>query len=475
MQFYKGDEYQRFFNPLSCKNKEVYYECILRLIAKSKAVPVLYETDARDTLVLYLQNCTCELQEEDEGVFAGESVSSSKSEVENAAAVLRYFRYCGWLTKKEIGRNGDNVATVHPYCLKLIEAIERIFNRNNSAALTNYIFAIYDVLHSVFVTEHGRTHRPYSNILVPALDNVADLNNELLALKDSIRFIMKQVLGLTETNALGQFLLKNSMMEKFFRDYFFIKKDGMIPGYIGEIVRMLHKIRRHEVYGKMVAEYQQLYEGDMAGAKAVVDTGLAKIENFISYTYVQEMDYIDKKINSYYNLYATRILMVISSKADMQSYLNDLLLQLKDVPTEERNEILLELSEAYNLQSYGFIGVKSLARRKKATPNSDSKPLVISSLSEAEKRRMTEELLAANEDLYAVGKAKSYFEKLLQGEQERLLEPEMIKSRFDAMMMAACVIYSGTRDFGFAVQFLPGMLQTAVADIRMLKIKRMKK
>ena len=112
MQFYKGDEYQRFFNPLSCKNKEVYYECILRLIAKSKTVPVLYETDARDTLVLYLQNCTCELQEEDEGVFAGESVSSSKSEVENATAVLRYFRYCGWLTKKEIGRNGDNVATV---------------------------------------------------------------------------------------------------------------------------------------------------------------------------------------------------------------------------------------------------------------------------------------------------------------------------------------------------------------------------
>lgn len=156
----------------------------MRLIERSKSVPLLYETDARDTLILY-------------------------------------FRNCGWISEREIGRSGDNIATVMPYCRKMMEAIERIFNRDNRAALTNHIFSIYDILSSAYIADHGRTHGPYSNILVPVADNVADLKNELLILKDSIRSIMRVVIKMTETNELGQFLIRDEMLEKFFNDYFF--------------------------------------------------------------------------------------------------------------------------------------------------------------------------------------------------------------------------------------------------------------
>ena len=114
----------------------------------------------------------------------------------------------------------------------MIDSIERIFNRDSSAVLTNHIFSIYDILHSAFIVDHGRTHRPYSSILVPTVDSVSDLKNELLMLKDSIRSIMRMVIKMTETNELGQFMLRDEIMESFFHDYFFIKKDGLIPGYI---------------------------------------------------------------------------------------------------------------------------------------------------------------------------------------------------------------------------------------------------
>ena len=103
-----------------------------------------------------------------------------------------------------------------PYCRKMMDAIERIFNRENSAALTNQIFAIYDILSSAFKVDHARNIRPYSNILVPVSDHVSDLKNELLILKDSIRSIMRVVIKMTETNALGQFLLRDEMMQTFF-------------------------------------------------------------------------------------------------------------------------------------------------------------------------------------------------------------------------------------------------------------------
>ncbi len=152
----------------------------MQLIEKSKQVSLLYENDARDTLTLYFRNLMYAVEDEDNSGSADENISSKKSEVENASAVLRYFRHCGWISERELGRTGDNIATVMPYCRKMIDAIERIFNRDNSAALTNQIFAIYDVLHSAFTEGHGRNVRPYSNILTPVSDSVADLKNNLL-------------------------------------------------------------------------------------------------------------------------------------------------------------------------------------------------------------------------------------------------------------------------------------------------------
>lgn len=148
MLLFNNAEYDSFFNPLCCKNKRIYYECILQLIEKSKSVPLLYETDAKDTIILYLRNCAYAVEDEVASSNADENISSKKTETENAGAILRYFRRCGWISEREIGRNGDNIATVMPYCRKMIEAIERIFNRDNRAALTNHIFSIYDTLNN---------------------------------------------------------------------------------------------------------------------------------------------------------------------------------------------------------------------------------------------------------------------------------------------------------------------------------------
>ena len=451
MILFNNEGYEHFFNPLCCKNKRIYYECILQLIEKSKSVPLLYETDARDTLILYFRNCKYEVAEEDNSGNADENISSKKSETENAGAILRYFRHCGWISEREIGRNGDNIATVAPYCRKLIDAIERIFNRDNHAALTNHIFSIYDVLHSAFIVDHGRTHRPYSNILVPAVDSVSDLKNELLILKDSIRAIMRMVIKMTETNELGQFIIKDQMMEAFFNDYFFIKKGGLIPGYIEEIERLLRKIIKTEVYENMIREYQSLNNVEESKAREIVDSQLSEVRSFISYDYIKEMDFIDKKINNYYSLYSTRILMVLSNSVNMQTYLNDLLMTIKDLEADEKKAVLQAVSKCFGLQSYKYVGRKSIERRKKRRPNTKSGAIVISSLSEEDKARLTRELLYEYPDRYGVKQATDYFDKLFMDRESVIPDETMIKSRDDAMMLAASIIYSGSGEFPYEV------------------------
>ncbi len=63
MILFENPDYDKFFNPLCCKNKKIYYECILQLIEKSKQVTLLYENDARDTLTLYFRNLSYAVEE----------------------------------------------------------------------------------------------------------------------------------------------------------------------------------------------------------------------------------------------------------------------------------------------------------------------------------------------------------------------------------------------------------------------------
>ena len=471
MLLFDDERYSHFLNPLSSRNRKVYYECIQSLIEKSRNVPLLYETDARDTLILYFRNCNYALVEED--VDGGnDRLGNNQSETDNASAVLRYFRYCGWLSERELGRNGDNIATVDPYCRKLIDAIERIFNRDNSAALSNQIFMIYDILHSAFNEDHARTHRPYSNILEPVSDAVGELKNELLTLKDSIRTIMRVVISLSETNDLGQFMLKDTMMQKFFSDYFFIKKDGMIPGYIGEIEKMLVDILNTKVYERMIEELQEMRGCEYNEAYERVNCLLDEIRSFISYDYEKDMDYIDHRINTYYQLYSSRILMVLSNGVNLQSYLNDILMFLKQADSETRNLVLEKLGESFELQSYKYVGRKSIERRRKRKENRQSAAITSSILSMEEKAELTRQLLYEYPDRFGIEQAAAYFDALL-GDKD-VLEPDesMIRTRDDVMMIVSAIIYSDSDGFPFTTQFKEGYVDTPLSRISRTIIKR---
>lgn len=470
MLLFENSEYDHFFNPLCYKNKRIYYECIIQLIEKSKSVPILYETDAKDSIILYLRNCAYTL--EDENGSGDENISNKKSETENAGAILRYFRSCSWISEREIGRNGDNIASVTPYCRKMIDAIQRIFERDTSGTLTNHIFAIYDTLKSALDAEHGRTHRPYTNILVPLVDNVSDLKNELQILKDSIRSIMRIVIKMTEVNTFGQFLIKDEMMNLFFNDYFFIKKDGLIPGYVAEIEKMFRQVMNIDVYENMVNEYQNLKHIDEYKAREIIEMQFNETQGFINYDYVKEMDYIDRKINSYYNLYSTRMLMVLSNNTNMQTYLDDLLMLLKEMDVKERQIALVEFSKSFQLMSYKYIGRKSIERRKKRRPNVKSGAIVKSTLPDNEKVRLTQELLHEYPDRYSVSQAAEHFEILLGEKKSIVISDQSIQNRDDAMMVAASIIYSGSEEFPFEVEFLTGMVETEIATISNVRIQR---
>lgn len=467
MPFFENIE-DKFFNPFCCKNREVYFECISQLIEKSKEIPILYEIDARNCLIMYLQNCMYSIETED----IGEEISSGRTPQENASSILRYFRTCGWITPKEIGRSGDNIASVSVYCRKLIDAIRKIFDRDTNSAITNHIFSIYDILKSALEKDSARAIRPYSNILIPLIENECDLKNELLILKDSIREIMRAVIKMADTNSFGQFLIKDDLLNRFFNDYFFIKRSGLVPAYISDIDGMLRKVRSLELYGQIVEEYRQLKNVDEFEAREIIERQFGELDSFINLEYDREMGYIDQKINTYYNLYSTRMMMVLDDSTNLEHELNQVLLLLKNIEGEDREFVLRQLSQTHRLLNFGFIGRKSFERRKKAAPNLINMGIQTETLSDEEKRRLTEEALLENPDRYSLDQVKAYFDKKIIGRDGIPIDELAIDTREDAMMMAASIIYSGSEGFPYEVEFADGMIETEVAAISRIRIVR---
>lgn len=460
----------KFFNPFCCRNREIYFECISLLIEKSKEIPILYETDARNCLILYLQNCLYSIETEN----IGEEVSSGRTPQENASSILRYFRACGWITPQEIGRSGDNIASVSAYCRKLVDAIHKIFDIDSNSAITNHIFSIYEILKSSFGKDSARAIRPYSNILLPLIENECDLKNELLILKDSVQEIMRAVTKMSDANSLGQFLLKDELLKRFFNDYFFVKKSGLIPSYIASIERLLRKLRDSELYDQMVKEYMKLKNVDEFRAKEKINRQFVELDSFISLEYDQEMGYIDKKINTYYNLYSVRMMMVLSNGTNLESLLNRFLLLLKGLNEQERAVVIRQIVPSHRLMHVGYISRKSFERRKKANPNMKNAGIPSDELPLDEKKRLTDELLTAIPDQYSMDHVKDYLDEKVPDKGQVSVEEWGVRTREDAMMIAASIIYSGSVGFPYDVVFEEGMVETEVAAISRIKIKRKK-
>ena len=91
-----------------------------------------------------------------------------------------------------------------------------------------------------------------------------------------------------------------------------------------------------------------------------------------------------------------------------------------------------------------------------------------------EKLRLTDELLTAVPDRYSMDRVKDYLDEKIPDKGQISVEEWGVRSREDAMMIASSIIYSGSADSPYEVVFEEGTVETEVAAISRIKIKRKK-
>lgn len=467
MDIFELVDSEKFFNPLSSQNRRIYYECIVLLIEKSKEVPVLYDSDARSCVTIYLKNSKYVFRDE-HGAEEQEPQAPDRS----ASSIIAYLRECGWITPREIGRNGENVANVSVSCRRIIEFFRKMCEKGNEGALSNHIFSMYEILKSSFEEDSARAERPYFNILKPLMENMEELKGELLDLKDNIANIMRLVMELQDVNSVGKFLMKDELLDKFFNDYFFIKNNGLIPSQLSFIRNKLRVIEQGPIFERMTAEYAASQQLEEVQAREKVQAYLAGLQYFLGVDYQENMELIDARINTYYNLANTRMMLVMSNGVNMESLLDGFLSMLKGITDDERQQALKRAAECMRICSQKYIGRRSYERRKRRERDNSAIGLLLCDISQEEKELRTREIMSGTKNRFSIECTQRFLEERMAGKKELELKEQSVASREEAMLFAASVMYSGIEEFPYAVELKEGYVETDIARMTNMKIRK---
>lgn len=463
MNFFDYIHNEAFFRPLNLKYRRIYYDCIQILIDKAKELPVLYESDAKDSLTLYLRNAGIQDAKEDTDDTGGEL---------RPPEILSLFRECGWLMPREIGRSGEYVVNISTDCRRIMDFLRKISERKGEGMMSNRIFSMYEIMKSAFDEDSLRKERPYTNILVPLLDNETELKNELTDLKDSISNIMKAVVVFQDINSFGQYIMKDEMLDRFFHEYFFIKNNGLIPAQISFIRNRLRVLRQGEIFERMIAECSGRFQMSPEEAEEKIEHYFAELQYFLSVEYEENMELIDTRINNYYNLANTRIMLMAGNGIRLEAVLNDFLNAVSGLGEAEQDEAMERLCECTRIINQKYVGYRSFEKKKRLKNEGENIGLSNEELSEEEKLAQTEELFRKAPNRYSVEKVSGFMDIQMDGREKISIKEKQVRTKEEALMYTAAMLYAGNGEFPYQIQITDEEVAKEIADMSNVVISR---
>ena len=233
-------------------------------------------------------------------------------------------------------------------------------------------------------------------------------------------------------------------------------------------------LRQDETCEKMVKECSEKLQLDYEEAKERVDRYFAELQYFLSVEYETNMELIDSRINTYYNLANTRIMLMASNGIRLEAVINDFLNAVSKMPEEKQNEAMEKITDCTRITNQKYVGYKSFERNKRIKNEGDNIGLAAVELSDEEKRLQTEKLFHSSPNRYSVDRVSSFLDVQLGMEKEMSLLEKSVKTKEEVLMYTAAMLYAQNEEFPYDLQLTEETVKTEIADMTNMKIVRKK-
>jgi hypothetical protein len=310
---------------------------------------------------------------------------------------------------------------------------------------------------------------------VPLIENETELKNELTDLKDNISSIMKAVIVFQDINSFGQFIMKDELLDRFFSEYFFVKNNGLIPAQISFIKNKLRLLRQEETSQKMIKECLEKLQLSYEEACERVERYFAELQYFLSVEYEANMELIDSRINNYYNLANTRIMLMASNGVRLEAAINSFLNEVSKMSEEKQNAAMEKVADCTRIVNQKYIGYKSFEKNKRIANEGENIGLVTAELSEEEKRLQTEKIFNSSANRYSVERVSTFLDVQLGSEAKMSIKDKTIYTKEEILMYAAAMLYARNEEFPYDIQLSEETLNTELADITNMTVVKKQK
>lgn len=442
-----------FFRPFCSRNKEIYFDCICELLQLSGDNISISDADARDRINIYLLNTNLNYEIEEDN--QAEPIRKTGNDI------LRYFRQCGWISEKELSRNGEYETYVEPFCRSLVKYLSRYGEEEDIGGLTNNIYDMYLRLQSAFAADSLLLDRPYTNILKPLIDSMTSLKEKLFELDKSIAGIMKTIMDTGTLNQLGAVILTDTLLEKFFRDYYYIKKEGTIPIVISRINEYIRNMQSDEWVVKISREYSQIKDVTAKEAEDNVRDKIYELKMYLSYDYQDSLNKIEDQINSYQELLHARITLLTGSGVSIESVIDRFLRETKNLTEAERESAFTRIGNCSEVTAQKYVGVRSITYKRKKKELAETEGMEV--FDDSEEDRNVLDLIKRNR--YSPKKVASFLDTQFKGRDHIEIKDEMVPDRNTAQMYAAAMAMSQINSFPYDAEIKDEMIDYGFVEI----------
>ena len=225
----------------------------------------------------------------------------------------------------------------------------------------------------------------------------------------------------------------------------------------------------------MTLECAERLQMDKQTAEDRVNRYFAELQHFLSVEYEENMELIDTRINNYYNLANTRILLMASSGEKMESVLHDFLNAIGQLPEAEQETASEKVGDALRITQQRYIGNRSFEKKRKVKNTGENIGLYKEELTEEDKEAKTEQLFRQAQNRYSVERTGDYLDAQLGMAESLVIGEKPILSREEVLMYAAAMAYAGNEEFPFEVELGDETVETETAEISGARIRRKSK
>lgn len=450
-----------FFAPLNSKYSRLYYDCALALIDASTTSPIIIYDDVLEKIQLCINHYNTK----------DNPVEIQRSDV--FATMVE----CGWVTSKKLNATNRYETTITKDCGRIFFAL-RDYASAGKSEMANHLYHMQEILYDVLRQDKSKSNRynsPYQSVYLELIREQAILTVDMVELYNNIDTIVRQIISFSKSKELMEFLVGDTMIQKFFDNYWRMKHNGRAGFIKSSICNGLERVMMDETLMNKTAEAMaedrnisvddalRIVQNDYEGICLYLDNSEDS-----SYTQIERQ--IDAKIQSYTNNLNTKFAYVFNQNGGLKRLLNKYFTIIKE--QGGLSDDAPDINDAIMAREQKMICDLSFKKLTRDTSAPEIKPMDVVEMSEEEKYNRTQALQDSMKNKYSQQVVSEYFNQLLGERDCIILDNSHLDQYESGYLFAAGVTFSGAAGFPFKVTMLDYYIENATLKMKNIQIER---